>query len=286
MNNTKKSAFHMALKTLPQFFSLLYKNDKKYLFLMLLETAAFSIDKYPALLIMKYSVDALTDHIVYWEYVRTVIPLIAIMLTLKMLRVIVNTTRPFRDQVITENLFNAFFAKCMKMDYQTLENKEMQDKKELAKYITEGYAWGALLRLMPKLIAQTKVFFCVDTLEFLQKGGRIGKIAAVAGTLLQIKPIISFAPNGELINEAKARGSKLAMEKMVQMVRDYYPGHGQYNIAVAHGGAPAALKQIKTAMQTQFPDYLDCLEGEIDCTLGAYVGPRLLGAAIQILPDI
>jgi len=70
------------------------------------------------------------------------------------------------------------------------------------------------------------------------------------------------------------------------MVRDYYPGHGQYNIAVAHGGAPAALKQIKTAMQTQFPDYLDCLEGEIDCTLGAYVGPRLLGAAIQILPDI
>ncbi len=138
MNNTKKSAFHMALKTLPQFFSLLYKNDKKYLFLMLLETAAFSIDKYPALLIMKYSVDALTDHIVYWEYVRTVIPLIAIMLTLKMLRVIVNTTRPFRDQVITENLFNAFFAKCMKMDYQTLENKEMQDKKELAKYITDG----------------------------------------------------------------------------------------------------------------------------------------------------
>ena len=157
---------------------------------------------------------------------------------------------------------------------------------QLAKYITEGYAWGALLRLVPKLIAQTKVFFCVDTLEFLQKGGRIGKIAAVAGTLLQIKPLISFAPNGELINKAKARGSKLAMEKMVQMVRDYYPGHGQYNIAVAHGGAPAALKQIKTAMQTQFPDYLDCLEGEIDCTLGAYVGPRLLGAAIQILPDI
>lgn len=134
----KEVSLSHGLEDIAAVFSLLYKNDKKYLFLMLLETAAFSIDKYPALLIMKYSVDALMDHIVYWEYVRTVIPLIAIMLTLKMLRVIVNTTRPFRDQVITENLFNAFFAKCMKMDYQTLENKEMQDKKELAKYITDG----------------------------------------------------------------------------------------------------------------------------------------------------
>lgn len=156
---------------------------------------------------------------------------------------------------------------------------------QLAKYIEEGCSWVELLRLASKLIAQTKVFFCVDTLEFLQKGGRIGKITAVAGTLLQIKPIISFAPNGELVNEAKVRGRKPAIQKMVQMVQDYYPGHGRYNIAVAHGDSPAELKQIKAAMQAQFPDYVDCLEGEIDCTLGAYVGPRLLGAAIQMLPE-
>ena len=156
---------------------------------------------------------------------------------------------------------------------------------QLAKYIDEGRGWTELLRAVPKLIAGTKVFFCVDTLEFLQKGGRIGKITAVAGTLLQIKPILTFAPNGELVNVAKVRGRKLALDKMVQMVEEYYPGHGRYNIAVAHGDSPAELKQIRAAMQAALPAYDDCMEGEIDCTLASYVGPHLLGAGIQLLPE-
>lgn len=57
---------------------------------------------------------------------------------------------------------------------------------QLARYIEEGRTWTELLHAAPKLIRNTKVFFCVDTLEFLQKGGRIGRITAVAGTLLQI----------------------------------------------------------------------------------------------------
>lgn len=138
MNNIKKSNIIIAFKTLPQVFSLLYKNDKKYLLIMLLEVVAFSIDKYPAMLIMKYTIDALTNNFVYSNYVSTIIPLVTIMFALKMIRVIINTSRPCRDQVITENLFNAFFAKCMKIDYQILESKEIQDKKELAKFIANG----------------------------------------------------------------------------------------------------------------------------------------------------
>ena len=76
---------------------------------MLLEVVSFSIDKYPALFIMKYTIDALTNHIEYREYVLMLVPLTAIMFLLKMIRVAVNTDRPVRDQMITENLFNAFF---------------------------------------------------------------------------------------------------------------------------------------------------------------------------------
>lgn len=138
MDTFEKPKIIKALKTLPKVFSLLYKNDKKYIIIMLLEVVSFSIDKYPALFIMKYTIDALTDQIAYQEYVLTLVPLTAIMFLLKMVRVAVNTGRPVRDQVITENLFNAFFAQCMKIDYQTFERKEMQDQKELAKYIANG----------------------------------------------------------------------------------------------------------------------------------------------------
>lgn len=156
---------------------------------------------------------------------------------------------------------------------------------QAARWIEEGWPWSELLRAMPALIRNTHVFFCVDTLEYLRKGGRIGKIAAVAGTLLQIKPIISFAPDGELISVAKMRGRKAAMQKMVQMATACVPRGVPFNLAVAHGDAPAELKEIREMAQKSLPDHLHLMEGEIDCTLGAYVGPHLLGVGVQILTE-
>jgi len=138
MNNLKSNNIWVAIKTVPKVFSILKKCDKTYLIIMLLEVFAFSIEKYPALLIMKYTIDALTKQVDYTVYLRHIIPMIAIMLIVKLFRVYINTTRPIRDQVITEKLFNSFFGQCMKIDYQTLESKEMQDKKELAQYIANG----------------------------------------------------------------------------------------------------------------------------------------------------
>ena len=125
----------------------------------------------------------------------------------------------------------------------------------------------------------------MDTLEYLQKGGRIGKISAVAGTLLQIKPIISFAEDGQLVNVAKMRGRKAAMQKMVQMATALVPRGVRFNLAVAHGDSPAELKVIREMAQKSLPDYACFMEGEIDCTLGAYVGPHLLGTGVQMLEE-
>ena len=83
---------------------------------------------------------------------------------------------------------------------------------QAARWIEQGWSWNDLLRAIPPLIRNTHVFFCVNTLEYLQKGGRIGKISAVAGTLLQIKPIISFAEDGVLVSAAIVRGRKAAMQ--------------------------------------------------------------------------
>lgn len=154
-----------------------------------------------------------------------------------------------------------------------------------AQYIEEGKSWTALLQVVPRLIANTKVFFCVDTLEYLQKGGRIGRITAVAGTLLNIKPIITFAQTGELVNVAKVRGRRSAMGKMVEMIRDIYPGQGAYVLGVEHGDCVGEMKEIRTMILEHLPDAQAMIEGEVDCTLGVYVGPHLLGVGIQLLPE-
>ncbi|MBQ8144198.1 MAG: DegV family protein [Butyricicoccus sp.] len=156
---------------------------------------------------------------------------------------------------------------------------------QLAKYIEEGRTWPELLRATPRLIANTNVWFCVDTLEYLQKGGRIGKITAVAGSLLNIKPVLTFAPSGELVNVSKARGRQLAMSKMTSLLQEKYVEGTAYNLAFANGDCPGEMKQLREKVTAEMPDAKSIFEGEIDCTLASYVGPHLLGCAIQLLPD-
>lgn len=156
---------------------------------------------------------------------------------------------------------------------------------QTALYREEGHTWEELLRAVPRLIANTRVFFAIDTLEYLQKGGRIGKISAVAGTLLQIKPIISFAEDGQLASIAKVRGRQQSVSRMLALAASCVPEGARFNLAVAHGNARGEFKELLHAAQRQIPGSQNLWEGEIDCTLGAYVGPHLLGVGVQILPD-
>lgn len=155
---------------------------------------------------------------------------------------------------------------------------------QLAEDIRNGMEWEELTeRRVPRLLAGSRPFFSVDTLEYLQKGGRIGKVTATAGTLLQIKPIITFAPDGQLRSVAKVRGRNQVMDKLVAMAVKACGDHRRYNLAVANGGAPAEMETVRQKLMTALPDYDHLWEGEIDGTLSVYIGDGVLGAAVQIL---
>lgn len=156
---------------------------------------------------------------------------------------------------------------------------------QAARMIEQGCTWEQLLQAVPQMLAGTKVFFCVDTLEYLQKGGRIGKITAVAGSLLQIKPIITFAPTGELINVAKGRGRKAALDKLMALFRESCPKDSSFLTAVVDGGIPEEGDTLRDQLMPTLPEGTEVIRGQIDCTLGTYVGPHLLGAGFQVIPD-
>lgn len=133
------------------------------------------------------------------------------------------------------------------------------------------------------LLDNTHPYFSVDTLEFLQKGGRIGKITAMAGTLLSIKPLLNFAPDGQLTNVAKVRGRKQVAGKLIELVKSHLGEHKVFNLAVANGGAQAEMEEMKAALMAAIPGCQTCLTSEMDATLSVYVGRGMLGAAIQVL---
>ena len=156
---------------------------------------------------------------------------------------------------------------------------------QVARDLQNGYDWDELTeRRIPSLIRNTTVAFSVDTLEYLLKGGRIGKVAAAAGTLLQIKPILGFSPDdGQLQSVAKVRGRNLVIGKLVEMMVKYRGERKKYNIAVANGGDPAGMELVREKLTAALPDYGFLCEGEINSTFSVYIGDGILGAGIQLL---
>ncbi len=103
------------------------------------------------------------------------------------------------------------------------------------------------------MMPRARIYFLVDTLEFLQRGGRIGGASALVGSILQIKPILTFA-NGRVESFEKERTKKRALARIRELV-----------LAEAARGDEAHL----TVMHTAAPDEAAALAADLKTALGA-----------------
>ena len=155
---------------------------------------------------------------------------------------------------------------------------------QLWEEIQAGTGWDKLIHeRVPHLVDNTFPFFSVDTLEYLRRGGRIGRITALAGTMLSIKPIITFSEDGQLQSIAKVRGRKQVQDKIVELLRGKFRAGKRYNLGVANGGAPAEMVELSEKMRARFPDFVHCWEGAMDATLSVYIGDGVIGGGIQFI---
>ena len=161
---------------------------------------------------------------------------------------------------------------------------------QTAQYAERGLPFHVLKKLVEQLIQDTPVFFSIDTLEYLQRGGRIGKVTALAGTLLNIKPVITFDATGTLAPCAKVRGRKAVQPWLVERVvsevekaKAQSGGRVRFNLLMADGHAPEEGDALQAALTAALPGYEQLIRGQVDATLAVHVGPGLLGAGVQIL---
>lgn len=137
---------------------------------------------------------------------------------------------------------------------------------------------------MPWLIQNTFPFFSVDTLEYLQKGGRIGKVTAHGGHHAPDQaPHHLRRPTGSSSPLPRSRGRNLVIRKLIELVTQSHNGAARYNLAVANGGAPAEMEILQGKLTTALPNYDHIWSGELDGTLSVYIGDGVLGAAVQRL---
>ena len=120
----------------------------------------------------------------------------------------------------------------------------------------------------------TGVFFLVETLEFLRRGGRIGGAQALLGNVLNIKPILELS-NGVIESVDKVRTKQKAMQRVVELAVDRVDARTPVWIAVTHANAEADAQTLLTAAQAELSP-IETFISPLSPVIGAHVGPGTL----------
>lgn len=119
-----------------------------------------------------------------------------------------------------------------------------------AQWAKDGIPAEIIVDGIEDMIAQQKIYFLVDTLEYLQKGGRIGGARALLGKMLNIKPILTMN-DGEIDQFEQARTKKKALARLAALVAEQAEREGDPHICVMHSDALEDAKTLIEAIQSE-----------------------------------
>lgn len=128
------------------------------------------------------------------------------------------------------------------------------------------------------------VFLYVDTLEYLKRGGRIGTAAALIGSALAVKPILTIA-DGVVAPLEKVRTSRRALERLVSLAVESAAGlGGEFDLGVQHLTAPTVAHQVAERLAEAFSRGSVPVD-EVGADIGAHVGPGMIAVTVAGRPD-
>jgi DegV family protein with EDD domain len=126
---------------------------------------------------------------------------------------------------------------------------------------------------------KTSLFFVLDTLEYLVKGGRAGKAQGLAASLLNIKPVLSMNDEGIIVPFKKVKGQSKALAELVDHVAEQARLHGRLRLSVLHGMVPETADEFRSLIVASGADVEIESVGLVGSVVGTYAGPGAVGCA-------
>jgi DegV family protein with EDD domain len=130
--------------------------------------------------------------------------------------------------------------------------------------------------LVERYLSAHGLLFTVDTLEYLARGGRIGKARAFAGQLMNVKPILSIR-EGEVIPLKRVRGNRKAFQEFVDALDSQTRDEPGLRIGIAHADAPERMGELEKMVRDRRPQATIELEASLGAVIGAHAGPGTVG---------
>ena len=124
-----------------------------------------------------------------------------------------------------------------------------------------------------KRVPRCRVLALLDTLRYLEMGGRLSRAQAMIGTMLDLKPLLLVSENAEIKPVDRVRTRTRAIQRMIEFVRGEQPLE---RLAVMHAQAGDEAESIAKTLRPEFAG-LEVPIGQIGCVLGTHAGPKALG---------
>ncbi|TMF94140.1 MAG: DegV family protein [Chloroflexi bacterium] len=142
----------------------------------------------------------------------------------------------------------------------------------LCRIAAESSSLAEATAAVEQRVPRCRVLALLDTLRYVEMGGRVSRAQAMIGTMLDLKPLLLVA-NREIKSVDRVRTRSRAIARMIEFVRAEQPVE---RLAVMHAQAPEEAEAIAAQLRNKFPD-LEVPVGQIGCVLGTHTGPKALG---------
>lgn len=146
-----------------------------------------------------------------------------------------------------------------------------------------GHSASAVAARIRALREHMHVYFVVDTLDYLVRGGRIGKARAAVGKLLGIKPILGMV-DGEIHAIDRVRGGRRAHPRIAELIAERTAGRERLAVAVAHARAPVWADRLGHLLRERFT-LAELVSTDIGPVVGTHAGPGCVGCAVIALDE-
>ena len=143
----------------------------------------------------------------------------------------------------------------------------------LCRVAAESSTLAEATQAVEERVTKCRVLALLDTLRYLEMGGRLSRAQAMIGTMLDVKPLLLVSEGGEIKPVDRVRTRSRAIPRMVEFFRSEQPV--EY-VAVMHAQAKEDAERIASDLRSEFPDQ-EITIGQIGCVLGTHTGPRALG---------
>lgn len=150
---------------------------------------------------------------------------------------------------------------------------------EAAKSIHAGLTAPEIMKRLETARNNSETLFTLNTLEYLRKGGRIGKVSSLLGSVLNIKPVVRVNEDGIYTPYGKTRTQEQALALIEKGFSQLAAGRQAAALAVAHGCAQEAGNKLKARLEGLFGIKASMFTS-VGPVIGVHTGPGTVGAAV------